>query len=281
MFSLQIHTGHVQMAQPSQPDQNGSVYRSTGFHPSHDYYSSHQLNNPSTGAVPRSSWHGDPSRLNPQQSEEIGSHSQSVNIQMEPNKETNQKDSNNKNSKSMTKTYHTIKDIISSRFKSNKDNDDKSEEVGLNNCESMRKSGRSIDDREKQTVREQGIYGRPRTDQNIAHQQHQYNQHVIQQHLIAQQAMQAQQQYQAAQQFKNQQNESSGQQHLTHAKSQEILTARADEQKYYQNACGSAPQRPINRYGMQQLQAQRDSNYMSVLQSQVSTFQLSNFFYIY
>lgn len=52
-----------------------------------------------------------------------------------------------KSSKSVTKTYHTIKDLISNRFKSGKDNgEDKIEEAGLNNvADELRKSARSLD----------------------------------------------------------------------------------------------------------------------------------------
>lgn len=60
----------------------------------------------------------------------------------------------------MTKTYHTIKDIISSRFKGNKDNEDKIEEPGLNNIsEELRKSQANITEeaeKQKPTVEQQG-----------------------------------------------------------------------------------------------------------------------------
>lgn len=216
--------------------------------------------------MPRS-WHNDPKivpRQHAQQEELANNNSQSVTVQIETGKESNQKEAN-KNSKTMTKTYHTIKDIISSRFKSSKDSDDKIEESGLNNTDDTRKSSRNIEEHEKkQTIGEQGIYGKPRTDQTMTLQQHQYNQHIIQQHMIAQQAMQAQQQYhQASQQYKTQQ------QQLTQARSQEMLAPKPDEQIYYQNAYGSAPQRPQNRYGIQQ-SPHRDSNYVAMHQSPVS-----------
>lgn len=215
------------------------------------------------GAVPRSSWHGDqkvPSRQY-QQPEEVSNNTHSVTVQIESNKDPVQKDAS-KNSKTMTKTYHTIKDMISGRFKSSKDNDEKTDDLGLNNSEELRKSGRHLDDGEKKTAGEQGIYGKPRTDQNMTMQQHQYNQHIIQQHLISQQAMQVQQQYQAAQQYKAQQ------QHLTQARSQEMLAPKPEEQIYYQNTYGSAPQRPQNRYGMQP--QQREQNYVAMNHSMVS-----------
>lgn len=62
----------------------------------------------------------------------------------------------------MTKTYHTIKDIISSRFKTNKDSDDKLEEAGLNNvAEELRKSQANIAEeveKQKSTSDQQGTY---------------------------------------------------------------------------------------------------------------------------
>lgn len=236
------------------------MYRAT-YHAPQDYYNGQ--NTLSTGAVPRS-WHSDQKIVPRQhaQSEELtNNNSQSVTVQIETAKESNPKEAN-KNSKTMTKTYHTIKDIISSRFKSSKDNDDKVEESGLNNTEDTRKSIRNVEEHEKKTVGEQGIYGKPRTDQNMTLQQHQYNQHIIQQHMIAQQAMQAQQQYhQASQQYKTQQQ-------LTQARSQEMLAPKPDEQIYYQNAYGSAPQRPQNRYGIQT--PHRDSNYVAMHHSPVS-----------
>lgn len=161
----------------------------------------------------------------------------------------------------MTKTYHTIKDMISGRFKANKETEEKTDDAGLNNVsEEARRSLRNLDEVDKKTAGEQGIYGKPRTEPSVTMQQHQYNQHIIQQHIIAQQAMQAHQQYQTSQQYKNQQ--------LTQARSQEILSAKPDEQTYYQNSYGSAPQRPQNRYGMQQ--TPREQNYVAMHHPQVS-----------
>lgn len=248
---LQTHTGLIQggQQQPNQ-DQNGPLYRAT-YQATQEYYNSQT--SLSTGAIPRSSWHGDVPKSTQrtyQQAEEFTGSSQSVSVQIEAVKDA-PKDGP-KNSKTMTKTYHTIKDIISGRFKSNKESDDKGEDQGLNNMtEETRKSGRSMDELEKKTAGEQGIYGKPRTEQNMTLQQHHYNQHIIQQHIIAQQAMQAQQQYQASQQFKSQQHHPHHQQ-LAQARSQEMLAPKPEEQLYYQNSYGSAPQRPQNRYGVQQ-----------------------------
>lgn len=103
--------------------------------------------------MPRT-WHqgGDPNKPAPrplQSNEEYSVNAQTVTVQIE-SKEPSQKDQ--KTNKSMTKTYHTIKDIISSRFKSNKESDDRLEEAGLNNVsEELRKSQANIaEETEKQ-----------------------------------------------------------------------------------------------------------------------------------
>lgn len=169
----------------------------------------------------------------------------------------------------MTKTYHTLKDIISSKFKSSKENDEKIEETGLNNVtEEMRKSGRSHDKvgegvEQKKTAGEQGIYGKPRTD-TVSIQQHQYNQHIIQQHILAQQALQSQHFQSQNSQYKNQMYPQQQQQQLVQARSQEILTQRQDEQCYYQNSYGS-PQKPAQqRYNL----PQNRENYLAIHQQQ-------------
>lgn len=260
----------MQTPQQQNPqDQNGAVYRAT-YHASQEYYNGQST--VSMGAVPRSSWHGDQttSRQYQQQHEEVPN-THSVTVQIETNNKDAQQKETSKNSKTMTKTYHTIKDMISGRFKSSKDSEEKGDDSGLNNSEDVRKSGRHLEENEKKTAGEQGIYGKPRTDQGLTMQQHQYNQHLIQQHLLAQQAIQAQQQYQ----YKNQQQ--SQQQHLSQARSQEILAGKADEQIYYQNTYGSAPQRPQNRYGIQQQPLpqqppqQREQNYVAMNHTQVKT----------
>lgn len=230
-------------APQQQQEQNAAAYRAT-YQSAQEYY-----NSQNTGAVPRSSWHGDAKR-NFQQNDE---YNPSVSVQIEAAKDKTEAAKN----KTMTKTYHTIKDMISGRFKTSKENEDKIEESGLNNVsEEARRSLRNLDEVDKKTAGEQGIYGKPRTEPSVTLQQHQYNQHIIQQHIIAQQAMQYQQQY------KNQQ--------LTQARSQEVLVPKADEQAYYQNSYGSAPQRPQNRYGMQQ--QPREQNYVAMHHPQQVSF---------
>lgn len=214
---MQNHSG---ITQQQTADQGSAVYRAA-YQTPQEYY------NGGAGAVPRSSWHGDskPTSRN-YHTDEYPNNSQSVSVQIENKEQQQQKDA--AKSKAVTKTYHTIKDMISGRFKASKDNEEKTDDTGLNNVS---------EEHDKKTAGEQGIYGKPRTEPSITMQQHQYNQHIIHQHIIAQQAMQYQ--------YKNQ---------VT--RSQEMLVPKADEQAYYQY--GSAPQRPQNRYGMQQ----QPSNYV-------------------
>lgn len=111
--------------------------------------------------MPRT-WHQgcDPNKSAPRHippTDEYSHNSQTVSVQIE-SKDPTQKEQ--KGNKSMTKTYHTIKDIISSRFKSNKDTEDKTEEPGLNNVsEELRKSQANIAEEAeklKATVEQQG-----------------------------------------------------------------------------------------------------------------------------
>lgn len=274
------------MNTPQNPSDHNAVLYRTAYQHAHEYiYNSGQNASSSTGAVPRTTqqWQECNTKANRQyqQDETNGSNSQSVAVTIEHSKDS-QKDGQ-KNTKSMTKTYHTLKDMISSRFKSGKDNldGDKVEELGLNNVtDEMRKSVRSVDrlneemdDRNsgnnimKKSAGEQGIYGKPRTDQrtdgavSLQQQQHQYNQHVMQQQMIhSQQILQSQQaiqqQYQPNQQFKNQQQYSQ----IVQARSQDMLTPRShqptpvnqDSIYYHGSSYGATPQRPTNRYGMQQ-----------------------------
>lgn len=99
-------------------------------------------------------------------------------------------------SKAMTKTYHTLKDMISSRFKGKDSNDPDSKandpEAGLNNVtDELRKSMRDRAEQEAnnasssssremgiKTAGEQGIYGRPVPQQRDI----QYNRHLAQLH---------------------------------------------------------------------------------------------------
>ncbi|XP_026674882.1 uncharacterized protein LOC108631694, partial [Ceratina calcarata] len=68
-------------------------------------------------------------------------------------------------SKSITRTYHTIKDMISSRFggQGRKDVEQEPPEASLNNVadESRKNSSRSVDE-EDSTKKKEGIYGKPR-----------------------------------------------------------------------------------------------------------------------
>ncbi|XP_015587077.1 uncharacterized protein LOC107263917 isoform X3 [Cephus cinctus] len=63
--------------------------------------------------------------------------------------------------KSLSRTYHTIKDMISSRFGPNRKDVDAEPEASLNNvAEELRKSSRSIN--EEEAKKKEGIYGKPR-----------------------------------------------------------------------------------------------------------------------
>lgn len=81
-----------------------------------------------------------------------------------------------KNNKSVSKTYHTLKDMISSRFK-NKDSsesDKNNEEARLNNTEERKRpEPEQNPPRELPKKPEQGIYGRPmpqnRPDMHMNH----------------------------------------------------------------------------------------------------------------
>nr|XP_003706759.2 PREDICTED: uncharacterized protein LOC100877788 isoform X5 [Megachile rotundata] len=67
-------------------------------------------------------------------------------------------------SKSLSRTYHTIKDMISSRFGQNRKDTEAEPEASLNNVtEELRKSSRSID--EEEAKKKEGIYGKPRAQE--------------------------------------------------------------------------------------------------------------------
>ncbi|CAG9832235.1 unnamed protein product [Diabrotica balteata] len=227
------HSGLIQTIQQT-ADTNGSPYRSN-YHQIQDYYNGQNIN--PTGAVPRTAWHAPADNNKPlprslPTNEDFSvithnPHSQSVAVQIE-NKDVAQKDQKNK---TMAKTYNTIKDMLSSRFKSNKDSEDKMEESSLNNvAEELRKSQGNIADEggSKKQSQEQG-YSKPPVLPP------QYSQNYMQQQMLAQHA---QQQYQ--QQLKNQQYS----QHMAQARSQEMLNQQqAEEQLYYQSNYVATPQR--------------------------------------
>lgn len=64
-------------------------------------------------------------------------------------------------SKSLSKTYHTIKDMISSRFGPSRKDTDPDPEVSLNNVtEELRKSSHNID--EDESKKKESTYSKPR-----------------------------------------------------------------------------------------------------------------------
>ncbi|XP_072929914.1 uncharacterized protein [Epargyreus clarus] len=81
-----------------------------------------------------------------------------------------------KSAKSVSKTYHTLKDMISSRFKSKENNESEknNEEASLNNIEERKRpEPEQVTPRETPRKVEQGIYGRPmpqnRPDMQYSH----------------------------------------------------------------------------------------------------------------
>ncbi|XP_045479836.1 uncharacterized protein LOC123684578 isoform X2 [Harmonia axyridis] len=237
---------HPNMAQTCHSGDTNSFFRPT-YIPPQDCYNAQTP--PSTGAVPRQTWQGgDPTKPAPRpyvQSEEYANNNQSVSVQIEPNNKDNTQKDTPKSSKGMTKTYYTIKDMISSKFKSSKEQEEKNEEVGLNNvADELRKSQRNLNEEQNEVKRAQEQGNIQKSRMESMQQQQQYNQHFLQQHLLAQQA---QHQFQANQHIKLQQH-SIYQQQLAQARSQEMLAGRADEQIYYQTAYGgSSSNRIVNR----------------------------------
>ncbi|CAH1174204.1 unnamed protein product [Phaedon cochleariae] len=232
----QTHSGLIQTIQQS-VDPNGPAYR-PNYHPHPEFYNG-QPPVP-TGAVPRTPWHqnADPTKAPPrplQPGEDYATYtagpntnSPMVTVQIDRDDRNALKEKN----KTMAKTYNTIKDILSSRFKSSKDGDDKSEE-GLNNvAEELRKSQGNV---AEHLSEHQVPYTKP---QSLTQQQ--YHQHLVQQQLIVQQ-----QQYQQQQQFHHQQQQQQlKNQQMVQARSQEMLNQHQEvEQLYYQGGYVATPSR--------------------------------------
>nr|CAH7735152.1 unnamed protein product [Callosobruchus chinensis] len=245
------HSGLIQTVQQQTEANGASPYRGASTYHIQDYYVTQ--NEPSTGAVPRGgAWHGsamDPTKPSPRpiSNEDYTNNSQTVAIQME-NKDASQKDQ--KNLKSVTKTYHTIKDIISNRFKSSKDNiDEKNEEAGLNNvAEDIRKSqGNIIEeiDSKKPPLPDQAYTKQTGLTQQ-QQQQQQYKQQTAQQQFIQQQML-----VQHTVQMQQYQHQLSQQQQyaqkMAQVRSQMIGTARQEELYYQTNYVGNV-QRAAGRF---------------------------------
>lgn len=193
--------------------------------PQQDHQQMYPYKETPTGAVPKGAQYPNPPQQPMQQSMQT--------VQIESNKETPKHQS-----KAMTKTYQTIREMISSRFtKSNNAKDpngvdiEKSDE-GLNNVtDELRKSNRSVemtpDDPErhitsilKKPAGEQGIYGKPRICETP---QQQMIHHV----------------YQPV----------SGYQMLPGRSQEQMRVIQQDQMQYYQ-----MQQRVVNRYGQEQYQ---------------------------
>ncbi|KAI8432433.1 hypothetical protein MSG28_004827 [Choristoneura fumiferana] len=92
---------------------------------------------------------------------DVQNNSQQITVTVETGKD-NTRDAP-KNAKSVSKTYHTLKDMISSRFKSKENNESEKEpEANLNNSEERKKEPEPTRETPTRKV-EQGIYGRPIT----------------------------------------------------------------------------------------------------------------------
>ncbi|CAH1959105.1 unnamed protein product [Acanthoscelides obtectus] len=243
----QTHSGLIQTVQQQSEANGASAYRAASTYHLQDYYVTQ--NEPSTGAVPRAgAWHGnavDPNKPAPRpiSNEDYTNNSQTVAIQME-NKDATPKDQ--KNMKSVTKTYHTIKDIISNRFKSSKDNlDEKNEDSGLNNVsEDIRKSqGNIIEevDSKKAPLPDQTYTKQPSLSQQQQYKQQTSQQQFIQQQMLVQHTVQMQQyQHQLSQQQQYAQK-------MAQVRSQMIGTARQEELYYQTNYVGNV-QRAAGRF---------------------------------
>ncbi|XP_060530927.1 uncharacterized protein LOC132704736 isoform X2 [Cylas formicarius] len=223
----QTHPGIIQTIQQT----SDTTYRAA-FHPTTDYYNS-------GNAAPRVGW--DSSKIAsrpyaPPHGED--QNQQCVSVQIEQHqKDTQQKQVAN----GVAKTYHTIKDIISSKFRGEKDSSDKKEDgSSLNNvAEELRRSqGNVVEDVEKKTVNDQAMYNQPPV-------QLQYNQHVLQQHILAHHAQHYQQQHLRVQQQYSQ---------LAQARSQEMLVGRPDEHAYYQGYGVTGNQRTPQKFSQQHQQ---------------------------
>ncbi|XP_043476542.1 uncharacterized protein LOC122507743 isoform X2 [Leptopilina heterotoma] len=74
--------------------------------------------------------------------------------------------------KTLSKTYHTIKDMISSRFGPNRKDADTEPEASLNNVtEELRKSSRDIEEDEVKKKEGGGVYGKPRAQESSLNMQ--------------------------------------------------------------------------------------------------------------
>uniref|UniRef100_A0AAR5P8J9 SAM domain-containing protein n=2 Tax=Dendroctonus ponderosae TaxID=77166 RepID=A0AAR5P8J9_DENPD len=122
-----------------------------------------------------------------------------------------------KNSRGVTKTYHTLKDIISGKFRGK--DVDKQDNAGLNNTPEIMKKPLDNVVLEMDPTRLGAGQAYP-----TASEPHQYNQHVVQQNIV-----QPSHQY-YTQQLRNQQQYS----HLIQPRTQDAFKHRPDDQMQYQ-----------------------------------------------
>ncbi|CAH3976233.1 uncharacterized protein LOC123714492 isoform X1 [Pieris brassicae] len=139
-----------------------------------------------------------------------------------------------KSTKSVTKTYHTLKDMISSKFKGKENNEADKEESLNNNNEERRREPEPVTPRE--VVRKEGIYGRPMQRPELQYNHGMTNNMVYSSPSPHRQLMQQQM---VQQQMMNQQ-----------VRSQEILNQQARSQEML-NQQGRS-QEMLNQHGRSQ-----------------------------
>ncbi|XP_041981352.1 uncharacterized protein LOC121734801 isoform X2 [Aricia agestis] len=163
-------------------------------------YAVNQNQNQNTGAVSRNVNY-DPKPPIPAKNTPNNSH---ITVTVETGKDSTRDAP--KSNKSVSKTYHTLKDMISSRFKKdNNDSDKSNEEPRLNNTEERKRpEPENVTPRETPRKVEQGIYGRPmpqnRPDMqynpamanNMAYHSPSPHRQIMQQHIVQQQIMMSQ-----------------------------------------------------------------------------------------
>ncbi|XP_076257311.1 uncharacterized protein LOC143194417 isoform X1 [Rhynchophorus ferrugineus] len=157
-------------------------------------------------------------------------------------------DQDNAKSRGVTKTYHAIKDIISGKFKGKEDG--KGEKTSLNNSMQELRRAPGLDEENK--TKTQNLQ-----DYNQNPNQHQYNQHILQQQMIMQQTQQQSQQLPPKPRSPHQYSQ------LMQARSQEMLATRYEEQMNYQGYGNGAVMRTSNR-GMQDQQNNIDQRFRQV-----------------
>ncbi|RVE43286.1 hypothetical protein evm_012045 [Chilo suppressalis] len=152
------------------------------FRQFHDNYSYAMHQNQNQGAAPRNAQYDSPKPPIPAKNVygtklETPNNSQMITVTVETGKDSTRDAP--KSNKSVSKTYHTLKDMISSRFKSKDNNDSEKNsepEPNLNNSEERKRPEAEQTPPRETSARkvEQGIYGRP-VPQNRPDMQYTHN----------------------------------------------------------------------------------------------------------